>query len=122
MLCSSEARKELVEHNSTVAMEKHLRDFIKRTPLEILATFLVELKIKPKTAHKLFSAYDSFLRLMDDTRKRDHLKNLHHDDIPGDVVFNEVRGYSHDFQDGLTDLFFNDNKRLHDLTIFYGVF
>src|SRR6266853_704957 len=122
LLCDSRARNELVKRNSTVAMEEHLRTFIRQTPLEILATFLVELKIKPKTVLKLFSAYNSFLRLMNDTRKRDHLKNLHHDDIPGDPVFNEVRGYSQDFQDGLTALFFYDNKRLHDLTIFYGVF
>lgn len=122
MLCDQVARRELVKHNSTVAMEEHLRAFIKRTPLEILATFLVRLKIKPKTALKLFSSYDSFLKVLDDSKKRDHLKNLRPDDVPGDAIFQEVRRYSHDFQEGLTALFFNDNKELRDLTIFYGVF
>jgi hypothetical protein len=90
--------------------------------LEILATFLIDLKINSKTALKLFSSYNSFLKLLNDPSKRDHLKNLRPDDIPGDAVFKEVRRYSHDFQDGLTALFFYDHKKLRDLTIFYGVF
>jgi hypothetical protein len=90
--------------------------------LEILATFLLELDIKSSTGRKLFSAYNAFLTLLNDSKKRNHLKNLHYDDIPGDMVFEEVREHSREFQEGLTALFFNDNKKLRDLTIFYGVF
>jgi predicted nucleotidyltransferase len=122
LLCSPEARRELVKHHSTVAMEEFLRDFVKKTPLEILATFLLELNIKRSTARKLFSAYNAFLALLNDSKKRDHLKSLHYDDVSGDIAFKEVRGFSREFQEGLTALFFNDNKRLRDLTIFYGVF
>jgi predicted nucleotidyltransferase len=122
LLCSSEARRELVKLHSTVAMEEHLRNFIKRTPLDILATFLLELNIKKSTARRLFSAYDAFLVLLNDSKKRNHLKNLHPDNAPGDKVFGEARKFSREFQEGLTDLFFNDNKKLSDLTIFYGVF
>lgn len=122
LLSGSEARRELLKRHSTVAMEEHLRNFIKKTPLEILATFLLELDIKRSTARKLFSAYNAFLALLNDSKKRNHLKNLHYDDIRGNVVFNEVRGFSREFQEGLTALFFNDSKKLRDLTIFYGVF
>ena len=122
LLSSPEARKELKNHNSTVAMEEHLRAFVKLTPLEILSTFLLELKIRKRTADKLFSSYNSFLELLDDPRKRDHLKRLRPEDVPRNAVFSEVRKCSRDFQDGLTALFFNDNKKLRDLTIFYGVF
>ena len=122
LLCSPEVRGEIVKHHSTVAMEEHLRNFIKQTPLEILARFLLELKINRSTARKLLSAYDAFLALLDDSKKRDHLKNLHPDDVPGDIVFQEVRECSRKFQDGLTALFFNDSEKLRDLTIFYGVF
>jgi len=122
LLCSPKARQELIKHNSTVGMEEHLRAFVKLTPLEILSTFLLELKIRKRTANKLFSAYNSFLTMLNDSKKRNHLKDLRPDHIPGDTVFDEVRQYSRDFQDGLTDLFFNDNKKLRDLTIFYGVF
>lgn len=122
LLSSAEARGELLRNHSSVAMEEHLRNFINRSPLEVLATFLLELNIKKNTARKLFSAYNAFLALLNDTRKREHLKNLHYDQIPGDKVFNEVREYCHQFQEGLTALFFKDNSKLRDLTIFYGVF
>ncbi len=122
LFSSSDVKKELKAQHSTVAMEEHLRRFIKMTPLEILATFLLELNIDKRTAVKLFSSYNEFLNLMNDTAKRDHLKKLRPDNIRGDRVFKEVRGYSHEFQDGLTDLFFNKNKELRKLTTFYGVF
>jgi hypothetical protein len=103
-------------------MEEHLRNFIKKTPLEILATFLLELHIKRSTARKLFSAYNAFLAILNNPKKREHLKNLHYNQIPGDKIFNEVRRCGQQFQEGLTSLFFEDNKNLRDLTIFYGVF
>jgi predicted nucleotidyltransferase len=122
LLCSQEARTELLKHNSTVAMEEHLRAFIKLTPLEILATVLLELRIRKRTADRLFSSYNAFLAMLDVPKKRKHLKALHPDDVPGSAVFNEVRKFSRDFQAGLTDLFFNDHEKLRELTIFYGVF
>ena len=103
-------------------MEEHLLSFVKMSPLEILATFLVERKIKKETAHKLFSSYNSFLLLLNDERKREHLKRLRPDDVKGDDVFDEVREFSHEFQDGLTAMLFHDDEKLRDLTIVYGVF
>jgi hypothetical protein len=103
-------------------MEEHLRTFVQKTPLEILATFLLELKVKPETAVKLFSSYNAFLALLDDGDKRERLKRLSLEDIPTDSVFAEVRSIGRVFQEGLTALFFYDNEKLRDLTIFYGVF
>jgi hypothetical protein len=108
--------------HSTVAMEEHLRRFMSRTPLEILAIVLSELKIKKSTAVRLFSAYDGFLELLSNSKKRNHLKRLTPDTVRGDKIYEEMRQISYQFQDGLTDLFFRDNKRLTDLTTFYGVF
>lgn len=122
LLCSPQARKEIIDRHSTVMMEEHLRNFFKMTPLEIFATFLRELDIRPKTVRRLYSSYNAFLALLNDSKKRNHLKNLRPDDIPGDKVFQEVRTYGHEFQEGLTSLFFRDNKKLKDLTVFYGVF
>jgi len=122
LLSSPDVKQELKTQNSTVAMEEYLRHFIVKKPLEILATFLLELKIDKRTAVKLFSAYNSFLNLIDDTSKREHLKKLLPQNIRGDIVFNEVRGYSHEFQDGLTELFFKKHQELQKLSIFYGVF
>jgi predicted nucleotidyltransferase len=121
-LSGAKVKHELRKLNSTVAMEEYLREFIEMTPLEILATFLLELKIDKRTAVKLFSAYNSFLKLINSETKRERLKKLLPDEIRGDAVFKEVRGYSHEFQNGLTELFFTKNKELQKLTIFYGVF
>jgi len=108
--------------HSTIEMEEYLRTFMKSTPLEILATIVSELKIRRNTAINLFSAYDEFLKLLNNARKRDHLKRLTPDNVRGDKVFDEVRQFSHKFQNGLTALFFEDNKRLRELITFYGVF
>src|SRR6266568_1156582 len=122
LLGTSKARRQLVEKHSPVPMEEHLRNFIRNTPLEILATFVLELKIRPKTTMKLFSSYNSFLALLNNEGKRNHLKKLRPEDIRSDKVFNEVRKFGRDFQDGLTALFFQDNEQLRRLTIFYGMF
>jgi hypothetical protein len=80
------------------------------------------LQIKKETADKLFSSYNAFLLLLNDEHKREHLKRLRPDDVQGDDVFDEVRQFSHEFQNGLTAMFFHDDEKLRDLTIFYEVF
>lgn len=85
-----EIREDLVKNHSTIAMEEYLRTFVQKTPLEILATFLLELKIKRETAVKLFSSYNAFLALLDDAEKRERLKKLSLEDIPTDVFFRKV--------------------------------
>lgn len=122
LLSDPKARKELLATGATTAMETHLRAFFKQTPLEILATFLLELGIRRKTTVDLFSSYDSFLRLLGNPSKRNHLKNLSPDDIPGDRIFKEATDHGHKFQQALTSLFFRDNVYLQRLTTFYGVF
>jgi predicted nucleotidyltransferase len=122
LLSPPAARRELIEHKSTAGMEQHLRGFMEITSLQVLALFLTELKINPKIARTLFSSYNSFLALLDNRAKREHLKNLHPDKIGSDSVYAEVRTFTRNFQDALTALFFHDNKQLRDLTIFFGVF
>ncbi len=122
ILSSENVREDLTRSQSTIAMEEHLRKFVQQTPLEILARFLVEKNIKNETSEKLFSSYNSFLSLLNDPDKREHLKKLRMTDIPTDLVFEEVRKMSRVFQEGLTSLFFYDDEELKQLTIFYGVF
>ena len=122
LLSCGEALDELAKNQSTVGMEEYLRKFVQTPPLEILATVLLERSIKQETALTLFSSYNAFLTLLDDEEKRNRLKALPLDEISTDPVFAEVRKFSHAFQEGLTALFFYDDERLRDLTIFYGVF
>ncbi len=113
LFSSPEARTELIgPRHSTIAMEEHLREFMRQPPIEILALYLMRLDIDSGTTIKLMSAYDTFLRLLDDRSKREHLKKLKPDDIRSDTVFGEVRQFGHEFQDGLTALFFMNNERL----------
>jgi hypothetical protein len=122
MFSLAEARRELIKYQSTAGMEQHLRGFMEITALQVLAHFLTELKINAKTARTLFSSYNSFLTLLDNETKREHLKQLHLDKIGTDRVYAEVRTFTRNFQDALTALFFRDHKQLRALTIFFGVF
>jgi predicted nucleotidyltransferase len=122
LIGAEEVLEDLVENHSTIRMEEYLRTLVLKTPLEILATVLLERNAKPETAVKLFSSYNAFLALLDDTEKRNRLKKVRLDEISTDAVFGEVRKISRMFQEGLTALFFYDDAKLRDLTIFYGVF
>jgi predicted nucleotidyltransferase len=123
LLANRSARLQLTgPDHSTIGMEEHLKSFMTKTPLEILATILIELRIRRSTAIKLFTAYDGFLELLDDPRKREHLKKMTPDSVRGDRIWRDIRRLSDQFQDGLTALFFHDNERLRRLITFYGVF
>ena len=70
----------------------------------------------------IFDNYDAFLTLMDSHEQRAALKSLDPGDAHTNEVFKQVRQIGHGFQDGLTCLFFRDDKELYSLTEFYGVF
>jgi len=76
VLRADEVLEDLVKNHSTVGMEEYLRTFVQKTPLEILATVLLERGIRPETSVKLFSSYNAFLALLDDEEKRNRLKKL----------------------------------------------
>ena len=59
-----------------------LRDFLRLTPLEILATTLLSFPHLEATALSLFNSYDQFLGLLADQHTRDHLENLSPDPDP----------------------------------------
>jgi hypothetical protein len=63
---------------------------------------------------------DAFLGILSDETKRENLKGLEQSE--DDPLFDEARKLSHDFRDGLQDLFFNTNDLLTRLTQVYGVF
>jgi predicted nucleotidyltransferase len=95
--------------------------FLRRTPLEILATALYDLKGLDETARQLFNSYDEFLGMLSDQKTREHLESLPEADL-GDKYFQQARKLSHAFRDGLLQLFFEKNSELTNLTKIYGVF
>lgn len=105
-----------------------LLPFFRNPPLENLARVFLQflsdgnsLDDASQTAAKIFAAYNQFLALLDDDKKRTCL------DGPSDAsevkpVIEESRQIGHDFRDGLQALFFSTNKHLTDMVMRYGVF
>jgi hypothetical protein len=88
-------------------------------PLDILAGFLDTAELH-QTALPLFRAYDEFLGVLRDSDQRKHLETLSEAAAESDPVYQKAREASHQFRDGLLDLFFG--KKLNLLTRQYGVF
>jgi len=93
-----------------------LRDFLRLTPLEILATTLLAFPHLDPTALVLFNAYDRFLGLLADQTSHDYLESLPPDPEPHDATWAEARCITHEFRDALLEMFFDERSRLHDLT------
>ena len=101
---------------------ERLRTLRRYTPLEILATILMRYEHLEPTARKLLKAYDTFLGMLRDKETREHLYRLPPEEDQSDKVFQNARNLSHDFRDGLIELFFDSKSRLSELTQLYGVF
>jgi hypothetical protein len=97
-----------------------LRTFLRRTPLEILASVLMRFGHLDDTARRIFSSYDEFLGMLSNQEVRNRLKSLSPDHDQSDEIFRQIRELSHAFRDGLLELFFDE--KLSDLTKTYGVF
>lgn len=98
-----------------------LNQFVRRTPLEIVADGLRHLG-RVETARSLLTAYDAFLARMNDPNIRKHLKELSPDGAEDDGVYRESCRIGADMQRSLQAFFFDDNDRLRELSQEYGVF
>ena len=116
------ARKALISNHDPAPMLAYIESELDRTPLEMLARAVSRSEIPDEVGRKLFNSYNSFLSLLDDEECRKHLEALQLADIGSSPVWKRVREMSQDFNDGLRDLFFGNDKELRDLTIEYGVF
>jgi predicted nucleotidyltransferase len=91
-------------------------------PLELLARAASRPDIDLTTPKKLFDSYNQFLAVLDDQKKRDELKTLGEDQMTTSPVWQEIRGLSHDFHNGLIELFFGKDAALRELSVQYAVF
>lgn len=74
------------------------------------------------SAAQLFESYNTFLGLLGDPAKRQHLEELAPADAPVDALYQEARAISHEFQAALDHIFFDENgTELVRLTKAYGV-
>lgn len=119
---AQDARKALALNKDPAPLLTYMEAQLSRTPLQMLAHAVSRPTIADEVAIKLFNSYDSFLALLDDDASRRHLDMLQPEDIGSSPVWKNVRKMSQDFQEGLQELFFGDDKEIRDLTIEYGVF
>jgi hypothetical protein len=92
-----------------------------QTPLETLAGALLAFDHLNSTAGKLLTAYDGFLGILADSRQREQLEKLEPSQYDTNETFQRGRKLSHDFRDGLLELFFDKQSGLYELTKEYGV-
>lgn len=108
---------------------EHLRRQLQLTPLEALATTLLNFPELDRSSANLFKAYDSFVGILGDERpledgktRRKHLEELPLKHLEDDPIFEEAREISHQFRDAVHEIFLRSNTELSQLTIEYGVF
>lgn len=101
---------------------EHFKDLLAKPPLEILAVHLIRHQHLDETSKRIFDSYDKFLGCLADEEKRNHLEKLKEDLREGDEVYKNVRQATHEFRDGLIEVFFDEKSGMAELTKFYGVF
>jgi hypothetical protein len=96
--------------------------------LERIASFFVvhtrgsQSKFIRETASELFSAYDDFLDLLNNTEKRKHLDELKPGDEETDIVFKEARMMRKRFRLAIQNMFLHQDSPLYKHSIEKGVF
>jgi predicted nucleotidyltransferase len=95
---------------------------LRQTPMNILANFFLHFPHLDNTARRIFDAYEGFLGILADESKRTYLEKLDTAAFETDEMFRSARMLSHDFRDGLLDLFFDEKSGIYELTRNYGVF
>jgi predicted nucleotidyltransferase len=104
-----------------LTLVQHIRDYVRLTPLEILAKSMDRYGVPQSIAKDLFDAYTEFLKVLSDEKSRAALENLRSADSREDLTFREIRKISGVFEHTLDHIFF-ENKQIAPLTRKYGVF
>jgi hypothetical protein len=76
---------------------------------------------KRRASPGILAAYEGFLGILTNEASRKCLEDLDSDSYD-DETFDHARKLSHDFRDGLMDLFFDQKSEMLELTRNYGVF
>jgi predicted nucleotidyltransferase len=102
-------------------LQKHIRDHVKLTPLEIMAKSIGLHGVPDPVGERLFDSYAKFLSVLDDDDSRKALEDLRSEDSRTNPTFQRIRTISNNFQEALDHVFF-ENRKISPLTKKYGVF
>ena len=121
---NADLQEELARHVGAgvpaVAVE-HLRSCTAMPPLDIVCETFLRLGLT-EAAGNLLDAYDVFLSKLNDPEVREQLEEAVPREAYADFTFLELREVSHEFQDVLTKVFFDDDTSLRAFNRKYGVF
>jgi predicted nucleotidyltransferase len=109
-----------LERDTALQVVNHLKA-IKGTPLAVLAGALLLYDVDGDASTSIFNAYNEFVGILNDAKKRARLQELRAEESGSDSLFGEIRRISDSFQNGL-DKFFFENRNIGPLTNKYGVF
>ena len=104
-----------------LSLVKHIHDYVRLTPLQVLARSLGAYSVPLTVQTNLFASYAAFLELIDDEKARKSLEDLRAEESRTDPTFIRVKDISRIFQESLHHIFF-ENIYLKPLTRKYGVF
>ena len=107
--------------NLPSALASHVLGRLSMTPLDALAAALLQ-HGDPALARKIFDAYNQFLGILLDSEQRDELTQLPLANALKSRVWLAARDASHDFRDGLEELFLRKQSLVSELTLRFGVF
>lgn len=120
---------EATSRDARWALQEYLAAATNRPPIETLAEAVLAYGSQAQPGGTfnelvdLFTAYDEFLGILNDTGKRKHLENLDRMAARSDALFTEdCRSIGNRFQDALTALFFRSYEPLTTACQRYGVF
>ena len=93
----------------------HIREYVRMTPLEIVARSVERYGVPDAIAKELFGAYTAFLEMLDDQNSREVLDSLRSENSRTDTTFQRIREISRAFEHALDNIFF-ENPQIAPLT------
>jgi len=109
------------EDEARQTVKSRVAQRLKLTPLDSLSQHLLS-HAKKETSDKILSAYDLFLKRLNEPDSRKTLNELPINESYSNPLFGELREVSHRFQDGLNAMFYDDDEHVRELMRIYGVF
>lgn len=97
-------------------------NFAYEKPLEFLLGSFQKHGINEDVIIKCFDAYNSFLSVLNNEEKREHLQKLDMHQAYSDDIFLEARANTHNFRDALNSVFLSNDNNIGEFTLKYGVF
>lgn len=107
---------------SNIPFVEFLIGEIGKTPLDLLASFLLERPVADDVSARIIDSYEKFLETINDGDKREHLQSLTYPQAREDALFNEMREVGKEFQEGLRFLFFESDPEIRYLAQVYAIF